>query len=77
LGKLATVLRQLLAEEDIYAENALNRAQKKGVRFRGDNEFVDLYDFLNLLRDNYAGDSSALTTVLDEVMDLIIKFHQH
>ena len=71
LEKLATVLCQLLIKEG-YAENALNRAQKKGVRFRGDNEFVDLYDFLNLLRDNYAGNSSALTTVLDEVMDLII-----
>lgn len=71
LEKLATVLCQLLIKEG-YAENALNRAQKKGVRFRGDDEFVDLYDFLNLLRDNYAGDSSELTTVLDEVMDLII-----
>ncbi|WP_243146841.1 clostripain-related cysteine peptidase [Scytonema sp. UIC 10036] len=34
LGRLANVLRQLLAESDIYTENALYHAQRKAVRFR-------------------------------------------
>lgn len=71
LGRLATVLRQLLVSEDIYTENALYHAQRKAVRF-DDKDFVDLYDFLKLLRDKYAGDSNELTQVIDEVMDLVI-----
>ncbi len=71
LGRLATVLRQLLAESDIYTENALYHAQRKAVRFH-DRDFVDLYDFLKMLRDKYAGESTELTQVIDEVMDLII-----
>ncbi|RAM48137.1 MAG: hypothetical protein C6Y22_29495 [Hapalosiphonaceae cyanobacterium JJU2] len=71
LGRLAAVLRQLLAESDIYTENALYHAQRKAVRFE-DKDFVDLYDFLKLLRDKYAGDSDELTKVIDEVIDLMI-----
>lgn len=37
-----------------------------------DKDFVDLYDFLKVLRDKYAGDSDELTKVIDEVMDLMI-----
>nr|WP_017313934.1 clostripain-related cysteine peptidase [Mastigocladopsis repens] len=71
LGRLAAVLRQLLAGEDIYTENALYHAQRKVVRFK-DNDFVDLYDFLKVLRDKYAGDSDELSKVIDEVIDLMI-----
>ncbi len=71
LGRLAAVLRQLLAESDIYTENALYHAQRKVVRFK-DEDFVDLYDFLKLLRDKYGGDSDELTKVIDEVIDLMI-----
>jgi Clostripain family len=71
LGRLAVVLRQLLASEDIYTENALYHAQRKAVRF-DDKDFVDLYDFLKVLRNKYAGDSDDFTQVIDEVMDLVI-----
>ncbi|MGI2904835.1 clostripain-related cysteine peptidase [Tolypothrix sp. VBCCA 56010] len=71
LERLAAVLRQLIAESDIYTENALFHAQRKAVRF-DDKDFVDLYDFLKVLRDKYAGDSDELTKVIDEVMDLMI-----
>ncbi len=71
LGRLAAVLHQLIAESDIYTENALFHAQRKAVRF-DDKDFVDLYDFLKVLRDKYAGDSDELTKVIDEVMDLMI-----
>jgi Clostripain family len=71
LGRLAAILRQLVKEEDIYTESALSLAQRKAVRFK-DSDFVDLYDFLKVLRDKYAGDSDELTKVIDEVMDLMI-----
>lgn len=71
LGRLATVLRQLLTEEDIYTESAIYHAQRKAVRF-DDKDFVDLHDFLKLLRDKYAGDSGELTQVIDEVMNLMV-----
>lgn len=71
LGRLADVLRQLVVKEDIYTEKALYHAQRKAVRFK-DSDFVDLYDFLTVLRDKYAGDSDELTQVIDEVMDLMI-----
>ncbi|MEA5596698.1 hypothetical protein [Rivularia sp. UHCC 0363] len=71
LGRFATVLRQLLVEEDIYAENAIYHAQRKAVRF-DDKDFVDLHDFLKLLRDKYAGDSGEMTQVINEVMNLMI-----
>ncbi|MGB3641794.1 MAG: clostripain-related cysteine peptidase [Rivularia sp. (in: cyanobacteria)] len=71
LGRLATVLSQLLTEEDIYTESAIYHAQRKAVRF-DDKDFVDLHDFLKLLRDKYAGDSCELTQVIDEVMNLMI-----
>lgn len=70
LGRLASVLRQLLVEKDFDVENALSYAKRKVVRFR-DSDCVDLYDFLKILRDEYAGNSTELTTVLDEVMNLI------
>jgi len=71
LGRLAAVLRQLIAESDIYTESALYHTQRKVVRFK-DSDFVDLYDFLKVLRDKYAGDNDELTQVIDEVMDLMI-----
>jgi Clostripain family len=71
LGKLADVLRRSLSEEDIYTENALYHAQRKAVRFK-DNDFVDLYDFLRLLRDKYAGDSDELIQVIDDANDLMV-----
>jgi Clostripain family len=71
LGRLAAILRQLVKEEDIYTESALSLAQRKAVRFK-DSDFVDLYDFLKVLRDKYAGDSDELTKVIDEVMNLMI-----
>jgi len=70
VGRLASVLRQLLAEKDFDVEKALSYAKRKVVRFQ-DIDCVDLYDFLKILRDEYAGDSTELTTVLDEVMDLL------
>ncbi|OYD87520.1 hypothetical protein CDG77_28845 [Nostoc sp. 'Peltigera membranacea cyanobiont' 213] len=71
LGRLAAILRQLVKEEDIYTESALSLAQRKAVRFK-DSDFVDLYDFLKVFRDKYAGDSDELTKVIDEAMDLMI-----
>lgn len=71
VGQLAAVLRQLLAVEDIYTENALYHAQRKVVRFK-DKDFVDLYDFLKVIQDKYAGDSDELTLIIDKVMDLMI-----
>jgi Clostripain family len=71
LGRLADILRRLLAEEDIYTENALYHTQRKAVRFH-DKDFVDLYDFLKLLRDKYAGDSDEFIQVIDEVIDLMV-----
>ncbi len=71
LGRLATILRQLVSEQDIYTEKAMYHAQRKAVRFK-DSDFVDLYDFLKVLRDKYAGDSDELTQVIDEVIDLMI-----
>ncbi len=65
-------MHQLLTESDIYTENALYHAQRKAVRFRGDIDFVDLYDFLKMLKDKYAGDSTELTQVIDEIMNLMI-----
>ncbi len=70
VGRLATVLRQLLVEKDFDVENALSYAKRKVVRFR-DNDCVDLYNFLKILRDEYTGDRTQLTTVLDEVIDLM------
>jgi hypothetical protein len=70
VGRLASVLRQLLVEKDFDVENALSYAKRKVVRFK-DMDCVDLYDFLKILRDEYAGDSSQLSTVLDEVIDLM------
>ncbi len=70
VGRLASVLRQLLAEKDFDVEKALSYAKRKVVRFR-DNDYVDLYDFLKILRDEYAGESTKLITVLDEVIDLM------
>ncbi|MEQ8541618.1 MAG: clostripain-related cysteine peptidase [Coleofasciculus sp. D1-CHI-01] len=70
VGRLASVLRQLLAEKDFYLEKALSYAKRQVVRFK-DKDCVDLYDFMKLIRDEYVGDSTELTTVLDEVMDLI------
>jgi hypothetical protein len=32
---------------------------------------VDLYDFLKILRDEYTGERTELTTVLDEIIDLM------
>jgi hypothetical protein len=43
----------------------------KVVRFGNDKDSVDLYDFLKILQDEYAGDSSQLSTGLDEVIDLM------
>ncbi|BAY89804.1 MULTISPECIES: clostripain-related cysteine peptidase [unclassified Tolypothrix] len=71
LGRLATILRQLVSEEDIYTEKAMYHSQRKAVRFK-DSDFVDLYDFLKVLQDKYAGDSDELTQVIDEVMNLMI-----
>lgn len=70
VSRLASVLRQLLVEKDFKVENALSYAKRKVVRFR-DKDCVDLYDFLKILRDEYTGDSNELTTVLDEVIDLM------
>ena len=57
VGRLASVLRQLLVEKDFDVENALSYAKQKVVRFR-DKDCVDLYDFLQILRDEYAGNST-------------------
>lgn len=70
VGRLASVLHQLLVEKDFDVENALSYAKRKVVRFR-DKDCVDLYDFLKILRDEYACDRTELTTVLDEVIDLM------
>ncbi|MFK0729899.1 MAG: clostripain-related cysteine peptidase [Gloeotrichia echinulata HAB0833] len=70
LGRLAVILGQLVAEEDIYTEKALYHAQRKAVRFK-DSDFVDLCDFLKVLQDKYTGDSDELTQVIDEVMNLM------
>jgi hypothetical protein len=70
VGRLASVLRQLLAEKDFDVEKALSYAKRKVVRFR-DNDCVDLYDFLKILRDEYAGNRTELITVLDEIIDLM------
>ncbi len=71
IGKLAKVLGESLANQDIYAEVALSRAQRKVARFR-DEDFADLHDLVKLLRDEYAGDNIKFRMVLDEVMNLII-----
>ncbi|WP_226591696.1 clostripain-related cysteine peptidase [Microseira wollei] len=71
MRRLASVLRQLLAEKDFDVENALSYAKRKVVRFR-DKDCVDLYDFLKIILDEYAGDNHELTQVIDEVMDLLI-----
>ncbi|MEG4574210.1 clostripain-related cysteine peptidase [Microcoleus sp. N3A4] len=70
VGRLASVLRQLLVEKDFDVENALSYAKRKVVRFK-DMDCVDLYDFLKIVRDEYTGESTQLTTVLDEVIDLM------
>lgn len=70
VGRLASVLRQLLVEKDFDVENALSYAKRKVVRFR-DKDCVDLYDFLKIIRDEYAGDRTELATVLDEAIDLM------
>jgi hypothetical protein len=70
VGRLASVLRQLLVEKDFDVENALSYAKRKVVRFR-DKDCVDLYDFLKILRDEYTGENTELATVLDEVIDLM------
>jgi hypothetical protein len=70
VGRLASVLRQLLVEQDFDVENALSYAKRKVVRFK-DMDCVDLYDFLKILRDEYTGDRTDLTMVLDEVIDLM------
>ena len=71
MGRLATILRQSLFNQDLYAEVALSRAQRKVKRFR-DRDFADLHDFVKHLRDEYTGDNTELNTVLDEVINLII-----
>jgi Clostripain family len=70
VGRLATLLRQLLAENDIYAEIAIARALRQAVHF-DDEDFVDLYDFVKHLRDGYTGNSTELTMVLDELINFI------
>ncbi|MFB2976683.1 clostripain-related cysteine peptidase [Microseira sp. BLCC-F43] len=70
VGRLATVLRQLLAEKDFDVEKALSYAKRKVVRFK-DNDCVDLSDLLKIIRDEYAGDSTQLTGFLDEAINLI------
>ena len=71
IGRLAGVLRQLLAEKDIYVENAISRTQRFVVRFR-DDDFVDLYDCLQVLQDEYGGESSELKARLEEVLNLMV-----
>ena len=71
MGRLATILRQSLSNQDLYAEVALSRAQRKVKRFR-DKDFADLHDFVKNLRDEYTGDNTELSRVLDEVINLII-----
>jgi hypothetical protein len=70
VGRLATVLRQLLAEKDFDVEKALSYAKRKVVRFK-DNDCVDLSDLLKIIRDEYAGDSTQLTGFLDEAINLM------
>ncbi len=70
VGRLASVLRQLLVEKDFDVENALSYAKRKVVRFR-DKDCVDLYDFLKIIQDEYTGDRTRLTIVLDEVINLM------
>jgi hypothetical protein len=70
LGRLASVLRQLLTEKDFDVENALSYAKRKVMRFK-DKDCVDLYDLLKILRDEYSSESTELATVLYEVIDLM------
>ncbi|MEC4812322.1 MAG: clostripain-related cysteine peptidase [Scytonema sp. PMC 1069.18] len=72
VGRLATVLRQLRVEKNIYIENALYHAQKKVVRFTEEpKDSTDLYDFLEVLLNKYGGDSTLLTSIVDEIKNLI------
>lgn len=72
VGRLATVLHQLRVEKDIHIENALNHAQKKVVRFKEEpKDSTDLYDFLEVLLKKYGGDSTLLTSIVDEIKNLI------
>jgi Clostripain family len=71
VGRLAPYLSKLVESEDIYTEKALFHAQRKAVRFK-DADFVDLYDFLKVLQDKYAGDSDELTKIINEIMDLMV-----
>ncbi|NEO33945.1 MAG: hypothetical protein F6K36_26725 [Symploca sp. SIO3C6] len=70
MGRLAAILRQLREEDDFFTEMAISRAQRKVVRFK-DKDFVDLYDCLEVLRDEYRGDNSELKVVLEEVINLM------
>ncbi|MEM7580490.1 MAG: clostripain-related cysteine peptidase [Cyanobacteria bacterium P01_A01_bin.80] len=72
MGRLATILRESLSNnQDLYAEVALSRVQRKVKRFR-DEDFADLHDFVKNFRDEYTGDNTELSRVLDEVINLII-----
>jgi Clostripain family len=71
IGKLSNVLRQLLVEKDIYVRVALGDAQRKALRFHGDEDFVDLYDFVKHLRDEYGGENKEFITVVNEVINFI------
>lgn len=70
VGRLATVLRQSLLEKDIYLKSALSDAKCQAVRF-DDDDFVDLYDFVKNLRDEYNGNNTELITLLNELINLI------
>lgn len=70
LQGVASRLHRALVDGDIYVERALFRATRKVVRFK-DEDFVDLYDLLTLIRDTYTGDDQELNDTLDRAIHLL------
>lgn len=70
LGKLAGELGRAVEKEDIYLERAFFRVGRYVLRFQ-DKDFVDLYDYLYQLREEYTGDDTALTDALDHALQLL------
>ncbi len=73
IGQLAKLICETV-EQDFDLERALRIAKRKVTYFNPQQKYkdsVDLYDFLRILLEQYAGDNNELTAFLKEVMQLM------
>lgn len=70
IGEVAAALTRLRADDDLYARRAFDRASQRALRF-ADADYVDLYDFLSILRDEYDGRDAGLQGGLERALGLL------